>query len=66
MTECALVVFGRKKRKYSSYQGENTPASGNLLERDFHAEAPNIKWLTDITEFRDWEQRISTVPCSWR
>lgn len=27
---------------------ENVP---NLLERDFHANAPNEKWLTGITEF---------------
>ena len=27
------------------------PAAGNLIVRDFHAEAPNVKWLTDITEF---------------
>ena len=24
----------------------------NLVARDFHAEAPNTKWLTDLTEFR--------------
>ncbi|NLB82684.1 MAG: IS3 family transposase [Synergistaceae bacterium] len=52
MTEYALVVFGKKKRKYSSYKGENAPAARNLLERDFHASAPNTKWLTDITEFQ--------------
>ena len=52
MTESALVVFGRKKRKYSSYQGENAPSARNLLKRDFHADAPNTKWLTDITEFQ--------------
>ena len=23
----------------------------NLIHRDFHAECPNQKWLTDITEF---------------
>ena len=51
MAECALVVFGKKKRKYNSYQGEKTPAARNLLKRDFHANAPNTKWLTDITEF---------------
>ena len=51
MTECALVVFGKKKRKYSSYQGEKTPGAENLISRDFHADAPNTKWLTDITEF---------------
>lgn len=51
MAECALVVSCRKKRKYSSYQGEKTPAARNLLKRDFHSDAPNTKWLTDITEF---------------
>lgn len=51
MAECALVVSCKKRRRYSSYQGENAPAARNLLKRDFHADAPNTKWLTDITEF---------------
>ena len=52
ITENALVVVGRKKTKHSSYQGENAPSARNLLKRDFRADAPNAKWLTDITEFR--------------
>ena len=24
----------------------------NILDRDFHADAPNEKWLTDVTEFK--------------
>jgi len=51
MSESDLVVVGKKKRRYSSYQGENIPAANNLIDRDFHADAPNVKWLTDITEF---------------
>ena len=51
MAECALLVFGKKKRKYSSYQGEKTPGAENLISRNFHADVPNAKWLTDITEF---------------
>jgi transposase InsO family protein/transposase-like protein len=53
MKVCGLVAKGavKKKRKWSSYQGEVSPAPSNLLERDFHASAPNEKWLTDITEF---------------
>ena len=51
MAESGLVVVGKKKRKYSSYQGENHPAADNLINRNFHAEAPNVKWLTDISEF---------------
>lgn len=26
--------------------------SKNYLNRDFHADAPNVKWLTDVTEFK--------------
>ena len=51
MGEERLVVPCKKKRRYSSYKGEISPAVGNLLARDFHADAPNKKWLTDITEF---------------
>jgi putative transposase len=51
MLESNLVVGGGKKRRYSSYKGEATPAADNLIERDFHADAPNVKWITDITEF---------------
>ncbi|MGI6162730.1 MAG: IS3 family transposase [Bacillota bacterium] len=51
MFESDLVVVGKKRRRYSSYQGEEIPAADNLIERNFHADAPNVKWLTDITEF---------------
>lgn len=51
MGESELVVFQKRRRKYSSYQGEETPGADNLIERNFHADAPNVKWLTDITEF---------------
>lgn len=51
MLESNLIVFGKRKRKFCSYQGENAPAADNLIQRDFHAAVPNLKWLTDITEF---------------
>ena len=38
--------------RYGSYIGEISPAPDNLLNRDFSADAPNEKWLTDITEFQ--------------
>ena len=46
------VVYSKKKRKYSSYVGEVSEAPENLVGRDFHADAPNELWLTDITEFK--------------
>ena len=51
MNEEKLVVPGSRKRKYKSYLGEISPAVENILARDFHAEEPNTKWLTDLTEF---------------
>lgn len=40
------------RRRYSSYYGKIGPAPDNLIARDFKAEQPNQKWLTDITEFQ--------------
>ena len=51
MAENQLVAISKRKRKYSSYQGESIPAAPNLIARNFYADAPNTKWLTDITEF---------------
>ncbi|MCV2357435.1 IS3 family transposase [Paucibacter sp. TC2R-5] len=48
--EC-LVVAKPKRRRYGSYLGKISPAPENLINRDFQAAAPNMKWLTDITEF---------------
>ena len=51
MKQVGVQGVNRKKTSYSSYQGEITPDVPNLLKRDFHANRPNEKWLTDITEF---------------
>lgn len=50
MKEEQLIVYVPKK-KYRSYRGEITPAVENIINRDFRADNPNEKWLTDITEF---------------
>ena len=52
MVEEQLVVSRNRRRCYSSYCGEIGPAPDNLIARDFKAEQPNQKWLTDITEFQ--------------
>jgi putative transposase len=52
MQEEKLMVTYRKKRNYNSYKGEISPAPENIVNRNFHANAPNKKWLTDLTEFR--------------
>lgn len=60
MAEEGLVAHVPKRRRYSSYEGETTPAPANLVDRDFTAERPNEKWLTDIT--RDQGQGREGVP----
>ena len=58
MGEESLVArAAKKKRRYSSYQGEISEAPGNLLrdgrgKHHFRADAPNELWITDVTEFR--------------
>ena len=46
-----LLVMSKRQKKYSSYKGEISPEVENVINRDFHTEKPNQKWLTDITEF---------------
>lgn len=51
MREEGLIVICKRRRKYNSYQGEISPSVPNRIERNFQADKPNQKWLTDITEF---------------
>ena len=51
MKEIGIKVFCCKKKRYSSYLGELSPAVPNIVTRNFTATAPNQKWLTDISEF---------------
>ncbi|VVD60490.1 integrase [Pandoraea eparura] len=52
MKQGGLYAARPKRRRYRSYVGEISPAPDNIINRDFHATAPNEKWLTDISEFQ--------------
>ena len=43
-------------------RGETTPAPGNLVNRDFTAERPNEKWLTDTTETKAGDDKVYLSP----
>ncbi len=46
-----MGIFCRvRMKKYNSYRGEVGKAAPNLWERDFKADKPNQKWVTDVTE----------------
>ena len=47
-----MGIFCRvRMHKYNSYKGSVGKIAPNLLERDFKADKPNQKWVTDVTEF---------------
>jgi len=50
----AHIQSAIKWRPKSCTRNSNDPAhiARNYLNRDFHADAPNEKWLTDVTEFK--------------
>lgn len=45
------VIYHRKKRRYTSYGGENDVCPPNLVQRNFHSSSTNTLWLSDISEF---------------
>ena len=61
MKELGLVCHVRMK-KYRSYKGEIGKIAPNLLNRDFHAEKPNQKWVTDVTEFSLFGEKLYLSP----
>lgn len=61
MKALGLVCRVRMK-KYHSYKGEVGKIAPNLLKRNFEAEKPNQKWVTDVTEFSLFGQKLYLSP----
>ena len=61
MKELGLICRVRMK-KYRSYKGEQGKVADNELNREFRAEKPNQKWVTDVTEFRLFGQKLYLSP----
>jgi putative transposase len=57
-----LVCKVRRKKRYNSYQGEQGVVAPNLLKRQFEADAPNEKWVTDVTEFSVGDRKLYLSP----
>lgn len=51
-----------RPKKYRSYRGEVGRVAPNLLARQFEAEHPNQKWVTDVTEFKVRDQKLYLSP----
>ncbi|MDR7073275.1 transposase InsO family protein [Fictibacillus barbaricus] len=61
MKELSLKCIVRMK-KYKSYKGKVGKTAPNILNRNFRAEKPNEKWVTDITEFKIFGEKIYFSP----
>jgi transposase InsO family protein len=51
-----------RPKKYRSYRGAVGTLAANALCRQFHAEQPNQKWVTDVTEFKIGSQKLYLSP----
>lgn len=56
------IICCVRLKKYKSYKGEVGKIAPNLLERNFEAEKPNQKWVTDVTEFSLFGQKLYLSP----
>ena len=57
-----VPAFKQTQYKYRSYKGEVGKIAPNLLNRDFRAEKPNQKWVTDVTEFSLFGEKLYLSP----
>ncbi|RZK92769.1 MAG: IS3 family transposase [Pedobacter sp.] len=51
-----------RRKKYRSYRGEIGAIAPNLLQRDFKSNQPDLKWATDITEFKVKDKKLYLSP----
>lgn len=61
MKELNIICRVRMK-KYRSYKGEVGKIAPNLLERNFVTTKPDEKWVTDVTEFSLFGQKLYLSP----
>lgn len=52
------MVCHVRMKKYRSYKEEVGRIAPNLLRRDFRAERPNQKWITDVTELSLFGEKL--------
>lgn len=61
MNQVGIKCLVRMK-KYKSYRGNAGRVAPNVLDRNFKADKPNQKWVTDVTEFNLFGQKLYLSP----
>ena len=49
-------------KKYRFYKGKVGKIAPNLMNRNFHADKPSQKWVTDVTEFSLFGEKLYLSP----
>ncbi|WP_254780409.1 IS3 family transposase [Arthrobacter woluwensis] len=62
MRALGLFCKVRRRRPHLSWKGQVGNVAPNHLNREFSADAPNQKWVTDITEFAVGNQKVYLSP----
>lgn len=62
MRELGLSCHVRRRRRYMSWRGRVGHIADNIVNRDFTSQAPNRKWVSDVTEFRLGDQKVYLSP----
>ena len=62
MREEGLKAKQKRKNRYSSYKGTVGRIADNCLRRNFHADMPGQKLVSDITEFRIGSGKVYLSP----
>ena len=60
--EIKLSAVICRRRKYSSYMGEISPAAENIVNRNFHSKEAKRRLLTDLTEFSLTDGKVYLSP----
>lgn len=56
------IICQIRIKKYKSYKGKVGKIAPNLINRDFKAQEPNKKWVTDVTEFALFGEKLYLSP----
>lgn len=62
LMQCMKLKSRIRVAKYRSYKGQVGKIAKNVLQRQFNAERPNQKWVTDVTEFNVRGEKLYLSP----
>lgn len=62
MGQLGLHCPVRRRKRYNAFRGEVGHAAENILNRQFTAESPHMKWVTDVTEFTVGSTKVYLSP----